>query len=290
MRIILLFFVFAVLISCEKDIELNLDKTPNQLVIDASIENDRPPVVILSKSLNYFNKINKDSLAASFVHNADVKINNGVKMFKLTEDSVKNTDGFTVYYYTTKPGPDLLLGTIKSSYSLKINVNGSSYDASTTIPDFTTKIDSTWWEEVAGLKDSNNIRILVKQTDRKGLGDYIRYYTKVNSGNFFPGLNSVFADELNDGISFSIFYDKGVDKNDEKSRTNLNFTRGDTVVLKLCNIDKVNFDFWRTLEFGFQSNGNPFSSPVKVLSNIQGNGFGYFGGYAAQYKTVIIPK
>jgi len=290
MRIILLFFVFAVLISCEKDIELNLDKTPNQLVIDASIENDRPPVVILSKSLNYFNKINKDSLAASFVHNADVKINNGVKMFKLTEDSVKNTDGFTVYYYTTKPGPDLLLGTIKSSYSLKINVNGSSYDASTTIPDFTTKIDSTWWEEVAGLKDSNNIRILVKQTDRKGLGDYIRYYTKVNSGNFFPGLNSVFADELNDGISFSIFYDKGVDKNDEKSRTNLNFTRGDTVVLKLCNIDKVNFDFWRTLEFGFQSNGNPFSSPVKVLSNIQGNGFGYFGGYAAQYKTVVIPK
>lgn len=290
MRIILLFFVFVGFISCEKDIELNLDKTPNQLVIDASIENGRPPVVILSKSLNYFNKINKDSLAASFVHNADVKINNGVKMFKLTEDSIKNTDGFTVYYYTTKPGPDLLLGTIKSSYSLKINVNGASYDASTTIPDFATKIDSTWWEEVAGLKDSNNIRILVKQTDRKGLGDYIRYYTKVNSGNFFPGLNSVFADELNDGISFSIFYDKGVDKNDEKSRTNLNFTRGDTVVLKLCNIDKVNFDFWRTLEFGFQSNGNPFSSPVKILSNIQGNGFGYFGGYAAQYKTVIIPK
>jgi hypothetical protein len=59
MRIILLFFVLVGFISCEKDIELNLDKTPNQLVIDASIENGRPPVVILSKSLNYFNKINK---------------------------------------------------------------------------------------------------------------------------------------------------------------------------------------------------------------------------------------
>jgi len=290
MRIILLFFVFVGFISCEKDIELNLDKTPNQLVIDASIENGRPPVVILSKSLNYFNKINKDSLAASFVHNADVKINNGVKMFKLTEDSIKNTDGFTFYYYTTKPGPELLLGAIKTSYSLKINVNGASYDASTTIPDFATKIDSTWWEEIPGLKDSNNIRILSKLKDTKGLGDYIRYFTKVNNANFFPGLNSVSADELYDGLSFTTFFEKGVDRNIERSRTNTNFNRGDTVVLKLCNIDKVNFDFWRTLDFGFQSNGNPFSSPVKILSNIQGNGFGYFGGYAAQYKTVVIPK
>lgn len=290
MRIILLLFVFVGFISCEKDIELNLDKTPNQLVIDASIENGRPPVVILSKSLNYFNKINKDSLAASFVHNADVKINNGLKIFKLTEDSIKNTDGSTFYYYTSKPGPDLLLGAIKSSYSLKVNVNGASYDASTTIPDFATKIDSTWWEEIPGLKDSNNIRILSKLKDSKGLGDYIRYFTKVNSANFFPGLNSVSADELYDGLSFTTFFEKGADRNNERSRTNTNFNKGDTVVLKLCNIDKVNFDFWRTLDFGFQSNGNPFSSPVKILSNIQGNGFGYFGGYAAQYKTVIIPK
>jgi hypothetical protein len=290
MRIILLFFVFVGFISCEKDIELNLEKTPNQLVIDASIENGKPPVVILSKSLNYFNKINKDSLAASFVHNADVKINTGVKMFKLTEDSIKNTDGFIFYYYTTKPGPDLLLGAIKSSYSLKINVNGAAYDASTTIPDFATKIDSTWWEEIPGLKDSNNIRILSKLTDTKGLGDYIRYFTKVNNANFFPGLNSASADELYDGLSFTTFFEKGVDRNIERSRTSTNFNKGDTVVLKLCNIDKVNFDFWRTLDFGFQSNGNPFSSPVKILSNIQGNAFGYFGGYAAQYRTVIIPK
>jgi hypothetical protein len=122
------------------------------------------------------------------------------------------------------------------------------------------------------------------------LGDNIRYFTKVNSANFFPGLNSVSADELYDGLSFTTFFEKGVDRNIERSRTNTNFNKGDTVVLKLCNIDKVTFDFWRTLDFGFQSNGNPFSSPVKILSNIQGNGFGYFGGYAAQYRTVVIPK
>jgi len=60
--------------------------------------------------------------------------------------------------------------------------------------------------------------------------------------------------------------------------------------LKLCNIDKATYDFWRTFEFNFQSIGNPFSSPIKVLGNISGNALGYFGGYAAQYRTLIIPK
>ena len=68
------------------------------------------------------------------------------------------------------------------------------------------------------------------------------------------------------------------------------FNKGDTVTFKLCNIDKATFDFWRTMEFSYASVGNPFSSPSKVLSNISGNGLGYFAGYAAQYHTIIIPK
>ncbi|MGB8193468.1 MAG: DUF4249 family protein, partial [Chitinophagaceae bacterium] len=53
--------------------------------------------------------------------------------------------------------------------------------------------------------------------------------------------------------------------------------------------DKATFDFWRTMEFSYASIGNPFSSPTKVLGNVKG-ALGYFGGYAVQYKTIIIPK
>ena len=59
---------------------------------------------------------------------------------------------------------------------------------------------------------------------------------------------------------------------------------------KLANIDKATFDFWRTMEYNYQSIGNPFSSPTVVLSNVSNNALGYFGGYAAQYKSVKIPK
>ena len=58
----------------------------------------------------------------------------------------------------------------------------------------------------------------------------------------------------------------------------------------MTNIDKVCFDFWRTIEYSYSSIGNPFSSPTKVLSNISGGALGYFGGYAVQYKSINIPK
>jgi hypothetical protein len=81
-----------------------------------------------------------------------------------------------------------------------------------------------------------------------------------------------------------------VNKNADNSDTSLYFRRGDTAILKLCNIDKATYDFWRTYEFNFQSIGNPFSSPTKVINNVSNGALGYFGGYAAQYRTLIIPK
>jgi hypothetical protein len=43
------------------------------------------------------------------------------------------------------------------------------------------------------------------------------------------------------------------------------------------------------MEFNYSSIGNPFSSPTKVLGNIKGGALGYFGGYAVQYSTIVIP-
>jgi hypothetical protein len=44
------------------------------------------------------------------------------------------------------------------------------------------------------------------------------------------------------------------------------------------------------MEYNYQSIGNPFSSPTKVLGNISNGALGYFGGYAAQYVYLIITK
>ena len=53
------------------------------LVVDASIESNQPPIVILSKSFDYFSKISPQALDTLFVHNADVSISNGTQTQKL---------------------------------------------------------------------------------------------------------------------------------------------------------------------------------------------------------------
>ena len=276
--------------SCEKDITIQLDPSMSRLVVDATIENGRPPMVFLSKSLDYFSKIDPAVLSSSFVRNAKVRISDGSTDVLLKEDSIKNSTGTKIFFYTTS-GPSLsFLGKLKSSYSIVIEAEGKIYNATTTIPETTRKIDSLWWEKVPLAKDSNRAKVVIRATDRPGLGDYIRFFTKVGQQPFLPGFNSVFDDQVIDGQQYTVPVDKGFDKNTQFSDSTSFFRRGDTVVIKLCNIDKQTNDFWRTSEFNFQSVGNPFSSPIRILSNISNDALGYFGGYGCQYRTLIIPR
>ncbi|MEO6289573.1 MAG: DUF4249 domain-containing protein, partial [Ginsengibacter sp.] len=58
MKMFLLLFYTLFLISCEKNIRFDLKAVPDLLVVDASIENGQPPVVVLSKSFDYYSDIN----------------------------------------------------------------------------------------------------------------------------------------------------------------------------------------------------------------------------------------
>jgi len=276
--------------SCEKDIDIQLDPSLTRLVLDATIENGRPPMVFLSKSLDYFSKIDASVLSSSFVHNARIRISDGSTEVLLKEDSIKNSTGTKIYFYTTSGLSMNFLGKLKSSYSMIVEAEGKTYNATTTIPETTRKIDSLWWEKVPLAKDSNRVKVVIRATDRPGLGDYIRFFTKVGQQPFLPGFNSVFDDQVIDGQQYTIPVDKGFDKNTQFSDSTSYFKRGDTVMIKVCNIDKQTYDFWRTSEFNFQSVGNPFSSPIRILTNINNDALGYFGGYGCQYRTLIIQR
>ncbi|MCU0382392.1 MAG: DUF4249 domain-containing protein [Chitinophagaceae bacterium] len=279
------------LFACEKDIDIELDDTTEALVVDASIESGRPPLVFLSRSLAFFSEINPDILAGSFVRNAEVYISDGVNRHKLREDSVGTTAGSTIYFYSndvSNPGT-AIIGQFERQYDLEIISEGRTYTATTTIPAITRRVDSLWWEKVQDEEDSNLVKLIIRATDKPGFGNYIRYFTRVNQETFLPGVNSVFDDQVIDGTTYTFPVDKGFNKNLDQEDYEPFFHRGDTVTVKLAEIDRVTYDFWRTLEFSYQSVGNPFSSPVKVLGNISNGALGYFGGYATQFHTLVIP-
>ena len=277
--------------SCEKNIDFNLDDQPSRLVVEATIENGQPPIVILSKSLSYFSNISADLLAQSFVHNAIVEVSNGQKNHKLKEYSVPLVAGYSFYYYSIDSSnlTTAFIGELNHEYSLHINWQGKDYSSGTTIPNITRRVDSLWWLP-APREDSGKVIVMVRAYDPPGYGDYIRYFTKKNNQPFLPGWNSVYDDLFIDGTTYELQVEPGFDRNNPVDVEDRLFRRGDTMTLKLSNIDKATYDFWRTMEYSYQSVGNPFATPIKVLGNISNGALGYFGGYASQYRTLVIPR
>ncbi|MEP6583791.1 MAG: DUF4249 domain-containing protein [Ginsengibacter sp.] len=289
-----LFFLFCamVLLSCEKNIDFTLKQVPDLVVVDASIENGQPPIVVLSNSFDYFSNITPSLLAGIFIHDASVFISDGNKTQQLKEYFIDSAGGNRIYYYSidTANLPAAFIGQTGSTYDLKIMTNGKEYDAITTIPALSKKIDSLWWKPAPFTSDSSRVIVFVRATDPPGLGNYIRYFTSQNSGRYLPGGQSVFDDQLIDGTTYDLRLDPGIDRNDPVGFDDNFFHHGDTVTLKLSNIDRSTYHFWLTMEFAYQSIGNPFASPNTVLGNISNGALGAFCGYASGYKTLIIPK
>lgn len=289
-KLVTILTCFLGLASCEKDIELHTDQQPAKLVVEGQIENGQAPLIVLTHSLDYFSTIDTAQLNSTFVHNAKVTITTDGKTYQLTENALPATGGYAFYYYTT-PLSNPLIGAFGKKYDLRIETGGQVYDASTNIPLLTKKIDSLWWKPAPNNPDLTKVVVMARITDPPGYGNYIRYFTKANQENFYPGRNSVYDDQIIDGVVYDIQIDKGYNKNEKPTREEAGyFKRGDTVTVRQSNIDKATYDFWRTWEFSYQSIGNPFSTPGKVLSNIGNGGLGSFCGYASQYKTLIIPK
>ena len=121
------------------------------------------------------------------------------------------------------------------------------------------------------------------------MGNYTRYFVKKNNKQFLPGANSVFDDQLTDGTTYAQLVYPGEDRNAIAPFDIYYFKRGDSITYKLCNIDKATYTFWNSWEFAYQSNGNPFAQPNKVIGNISNGALGAFYGYAAMYKTLRVP-
>lgn len=281
-----------VLTACEKGIDFDLDEAEPKLVVEGTIENGMAPRVVLNSSLGYFSTINLQQLANSFVRNAEVTISNGSKTHRLKEYAVPLAPGFNFYYYSIDSAnlSTAFVGELSTAYTLQIKANGKEYSAQTTIPAITKRLDSIWWKAAPATVDSNKAVVMIRATDKRGYGDYVRYFTKRNSGSFIPGLNSVFDDLFIDGTTYELQVEPGWNRSFEREEEDAFFSKGDTVTLKLSAIDKATYDFWRTMEYSYASVGNPFSTPVKIAGNISGGALGYFGGYGSLYRTIAIPR
>lgn len=300
-------------VSCEKEIDVELPATNPKLVVEGRIEMGTNPIIVLTKTTNYFDPTDLASVAESFVDDATITISNGTTTNNMTQicsgsltppqqEALADQLGIAVEIlqnYNICGYTDGMVGEIGKAYTININWQGEVYTSTTLIPD-TVSLDSTWFEAEEDLdslgflyailseppQEGNAYRWYAKRINRYTYGDNIG---EQKDANFLAPSGSVFDDDFVNGQTFEFGYNRSstTEKEDDNNNEKWYYKVGDTVVVKFCTIDEGVYTFLSESSIQSQSTGSPFASPLNVTSNISNGALGVWAGYGFTYDTII---
>jgi hypothetical protein len=274
-------FLIMILTSCRKDLQVDIPDYKQLLVVEGSIEKGQFAKVNLSYSVPYFGSNTVSNLSDFAVKGAFVTVSDGVNVDTLKE----LLPGVGYIYYGSK-----ILGQQGGSYRLDITVNGKNYYSQTQIYS-PVALDSLWFKvermDTLGFVWAN-------LNEPPGRGNHYRWFTKRmgKDNDFIAPFNSAFDDKFIDGKDFDFAYGRPIPQNSTANEDNNEekgfFKIGDQVIVKFCSIGNEEYLFFRTYYSNLLSNGNPFSAPANVNSNIEGEDvIGVWCGYNPVIDTVI---
>lgn len=315
------FFIASILLSCEKEITVDLPTAEPKIVVEGFIFQDQPPFLMLTWSQGYFDPTNLETLQNMFVHDANVTIQVDNQSYSLVEVCTSDLSeeelelasvalgipaedlvSLNLCVYTTL----LIEGEEGKVYSLDITHGDHHVMGQTKLPEL-VYLDTLYFDIVSSLPDDSLGFIYGNISDPDTIGNAYRWFAK--RINHYPGwvedeelrgeqkdfgyiapIGSVFDDEFFNGLTFEFAYYRGTSPNSDKF-DDLNgergyFKRGDTIAVRGCTIDRNAYKFIYSFESQVSNQGSPFAVPFNLESNVEG-GLGAFIGYGAIYDTVI---
>lgn len=304
----------TVLLSCEKEVDVDLPETGPKLVVEGVIENGQRPLVILTKTQSYFAATDINSISSIFVRDAVITVSDGMNTWPLVQlcssaipdslldeaseltgiDPALLDDADVCIYTSANPGDT---GVIGRTYTLNVQGAGLSCSAVTHIPNI-VPWDSTWWRLAEqDADDDSSGYIWGRLMDPDTLGNGYRHYARriystdpdfVEDSRFISPLGTTFNDKYLNGLTVDLFAVRGRNPytDNEDDETAGYFLRGDSVIMKLVSMGLDEVDFYMTYDNNVASQGDMFSTPANARSNING-GLGIWAGWAAYYDTLV---
>ena len=313
-KLILFSLVALVFVSCEKEVQVDLPVTEPKLVVEGTIEQGKPPIVILTRTQSYFAPTDLGSIANMFVKDAVITVSDGSTTVELLElssallpetliDSVAEVTGIDptllaqadITVYTLLDSS--MNGVIGRTYTLNVSGDGKTCSAVTKIPNV-VPWDSTWWRLAEqNADDDSSGYIWGRLTDPDTMGNGYRHYARrfysadpdfIEDSRFISPLGTTFNDKYLNGLTVDLFAVRGRSPftDNSEDETAGYFLRGDSVVMKLVSMGLKEADFYLTYDNNVASQGDIFSTPANARGNIDG-GLGIWAGWAAYYDTLV---
>jgi hypothetical protein len=256
----LLFMMSLSLYACTKVINVNLNDTASQIVIEGNVTNTVGPYrVQVTKTVNF-----SESNIFPPVSGAVVKITD-------------NTSGLTETLKETFPGiytTSTIEGVPGHAYQLYVSAGGQVYTSSSVMPQ-PVPLDSVTFEQTSMI-GTKNINAVVNFHDPAGIASYYTFNETINSVPFNKSVFE-FSDRLSDGryITQRLFTDSAY------------INAGDTVMVQMQCVDKNVWSYFNTLDQVIGGNNFQSASPSNPLGNINNNALGYFSAHTVQSKTRV---
>ncbi len=315
---LLLTYTFIVLslamVSCEKEISIDIPQYDSKIVVDGRIEQGLPPIVFLSRSYEFFGETDLTQIQNDHVSGATVVVSNGTVTDTLLELCTQSlppgidtlvaeflgvdVSDLALFNICAYVGTDLaIFGEVGKSYSLTIDYENTQYTSTTRIPELVA-LDSVWWEknESGSTPTTDYGFSWAILSDPDTLSNAYRWYARrlnvdqngdEKDPQFLLPFGAQFDDEFINNQTFEFAYERPNSENDGPDDKRGYYREGDTVVIKFCSIEFAVCEYLRSAETQALNAGSPFASPANNPTNIEGGALGLWAGYGVTYDTLI---
>lgn len=302
------------IVACEKEVNVELPPSEQKPVVEGRVEQGRRPFVILTNTTGFFEPTDRETIEASFIHDAKITIDDGSQKVNLQEicsETVPDSLLPVIEDMAGVPAESLkeLNFCVYTSFSMRGRA-GRSYHLEAHIPDGATlrsqtyiphpvALDSVWFKPFGNMDTLGFAWALLNDPDT--LGNAYRWFTKRLSHypngeqkdrTFKAPLGSAIYDEFFNGKAFEFNYNRPAEGEEEIAENPYEskeerrfFRRSDTIAVKFTSITMEVRAFFRSFEEAQANTGSPFASPSDIESNVEG-GLGIFAGYGVTHDTI----
>ncbi len=273
-----IFITFLSACNLEKEVEIDLPDYRSQPVVECYIEPGKPPVLLLTKSADFFAPF--DTSLGQFVQNILLEGATALVKYGSVTDTLRNdiyidTESARFYNYV---GSELIPYAPGTQFDLSIILPDGNTIASSFVMPVRTPIDSlvVEWNPVR----DTLARILTYITDDPNVTNYWRRI--LNYGSLLdslPDQDFLVRDNLNttNKIAFGTGYE---------------LKEGDTVYNSIYSITEAYLNYIESVQLAVLGNQNPFASPSPIKSNVTGTSdpLGIFAPLVYDRKLTIVRK
>ena len=282
--------------ACQSEIEVKLPDYEPKVVVEGYIENGKPPRVMLTRSVPYFQYMDYDYPVENvLVMDASVIVyaedGEGQRLnFVECEDSP-----YRYAYVGRFPGRENM------RYDLEIEWQGKKYTASTRVL-HTFDLDSIGFYNESNLMGNTRKTIRVLLSDDPLEANFYQFFVKIHCKTirdrvWVTCMPVAFDDATFNGLTFnyevlranpSAFFMPLMTEEEQKEYFRVSYRPGDTVYVKYGLIDYDSYQFWNTGGNNASLGQNPFTNPEPTISNIKGeNVTGVWCGYASKTERMV---